>query len=88
MGVTLLFIVVTVGLIILISGKLLLQPGKLAARLALNSVLGLLLLWLVNFAGGYVGFRIPINIITVVTAGCLGIPGLGILAFLEFLIGI
>lgn len=86
MSTTILFLVVTVGIIALMCGNLLLQPGKLIFKLAANSVLGLLILWLVNFAGGYIGFNVPLNPFTVIVTGSLGLPGLAMLTFLEIII--
>lgn len=65
--------------------RLLFLPVKLIWKLLVNSFCGLACLWLLNTAAGLTGLYLPINAVTVLTAGFLGLPGIGILAFLEFL---
>ena len=60
-GVLLLFIIV----------KVLSMPFKLVW----NGLLGALTLWLVNLAGGFVGFSLKITVIKALIAGFFGIPG-------------
>jgi len=66
--------------------KLLLTPIRLAAKLLIHGVMGFLLLWLINTFGGPLGFFLPINIVTIIVAGFLGIPGIILLAFIKFLL--
>ncbi|MHB1419702.1 MAG: pro-sigmaK processing inhibitor BofA family protein [Bacillota bacterium] len=69
-------------------GRVLTKPLKLLVRLVVNSLFGLLLLWGFNFLGTFLGITIPINIITILTAGFLGIPGLILLIILKILVGV
>ena len=65
-----------VGLALLyMLGRLLLVPGKWLWRLVLNSLVGALLMWLVNLFNGLTGFTVAINPFTVLITGLLGIPG-------------
>ncbi|HIU45828.1 MAG TPA: pro-sigmaK processing inhibitor BofA family protein [Candidatus Fimadaptatus faecigallinarum] len=65
-----------VGLALLyMLGRLLLVPGKWLWRLVLNSLVGALLMWLVNLFSGLTGFTVAINPFTVLITGLLGIPG-------------
>ena len=65
-----------VGLALLyMLGRLLLVPGKWLWRLVLNSLVGALLMWLVNLFSGLTGFTVAINTFTVLITGLLGIPG-------------
>lgn len=65
-----------VGLALLyMLGRLLLVPGKWLWRLVLNSLVGALLMWLVNMFSGLTGFTVAINPFTVLITGLLGIPG-------------
>ena len=57
-------------------GKWLLKPGKLLLKFVLNSLAGGLLLLLVNAAGTFFGFHIPLNFLSILTVGILGLPGL------------
>lgn len=63
--------------------RLLLLPMKLIWKIAVNSLFGFLCLWLLNLVSGITGIFFPINAVTVLTAGVLGLPGIGILAFLA-----
>ena len=65
--------------------RILLLPLKLILKLLLHSGSGFLCLWLLNTVSGFTGVSLPINAITVLTAGFLGIPGIGLIALLEVL---
>jgi len=67
-------------------GQVLVKPAKLLWKLLLNSLIGLLLLLAVNYLGAYYDFSLPINIITVLIAGFLGIPGVFLLICLQLLL--
>ena len=60
--------------------KLLLKPLRWGLRLALNSGAGLLSLTLLSSVPA---LTVPVNAVTVLTAGTLGLPGLGLLVLLE-----
>ena len=53
--------------------------------MVINIVVGGLLLLLVNYIGGNFGFVIPLNWITALIVGILGIPGLITLVVLKLL---
>ncbi|MDD2620210.1 MAG: pro-sigmaK processing inhibitor BofA family protein [Syntrophomonadaceae bacterium] len=63
-----------------------LKPVKLIWKLLTNSLIGIVLLLLSNYIGAYFAFEIPINIITVLIAGFLGVPGIILLACFQILI--
>lgn len=56
-------------------GKLFALSIKFIIKLILNGVLGVILLFIVNFFGTYFNFSIGINIWTALIAGFFGIPG-------------
>lgn len=70
--------ILAVGLV-----RLLMIPMKLALKLALHAVCGFVCLWLLNWAAPFTGIVFPVNGITVLIAGILGLPGIGILALLA-----
>ena len=77
------------GLMLLyILARLLLIPLRLAIRLLINGVIGGLLLWLVNLLGMFVGVYLPINPITALVAGFLGIPGVILLLVLRYVMAL
>ena len=63
--------------------RLLLIPMQLLWKLLLHGVCGLLCLWILNSVSDFTGLYLPLNAVTVLTAGLLGVPGLGLLALLE-----
>ncbi len=63
-------------LIIFLLAKLFTLSGKILVKLIINSVCGLIILFAVNLIGGYFGVHIPVNFITGVGVGTLGVPGL------------
>ena len=65
--------------------RAMLLPIQLGAKLALHSGCGFLCLWLLNLASGATGILFPVNAVTVLTAGTLGLPGIGLLAALAVL---
>lgn len=72
--------------IIFIIAQLIMKPIKLIWKLLLNSIIGLLLLLLTNFIGAYFSFALPVNVITVLISGFLGIPGILLLICFHILL--
>lgn len=56
-------------------GKIFLLPLKVAGKLAVNSILGGVLLIAINFIGSGFGVFIPLNILNACIVGVLGLPG-------------
>ena len=71
------------ALIALILVRLLLLPVKWILKLALHSGCGFVCLWLLNLAVPVTGIAFPMNAVTVLIAGILGLPGIGLLAVLA-----
>lgn len=71
------------ALIALILVRLLLLPVKWILKLALHSGCGFVCLWLLNTLAPFTGIAFPINAVTVLIAGILGLPGIGLLAVLA-----
>lgn len=63
--------------------RLFLLPMKLIFKLAAHSACGFLCLWLLNAISVFTGIYFPINAVTVLTAGFLGLPGIGVMALLA-----
>lgn len=59
-----------------IIGRIFAWPIKILGKLALNAVLGVILLIVVNFIGQYFNFYIAINEATALIAGFFGVPGI------------
>ena len=73
------------ALLALILIRLLLLPFKWILKLAIHSGCGFVCLWLLNTVSPFTGIHFPINGVTVLTAGILGLPGIGLLAVLAVL---
>ena len=65
--------------------RLILKPIRLAAKLGLHAFFGFLCLWIFNATSGITGLYLPINAVTSLIAGLLGLPGMGLIALLEIL---
>ncbi|MEW6662844.1 MAG: pro-sigmaK processing inhibitor BofA family protein [Bacillota bacterium] len=74
-------------LLLVLAGKILLKPFKLLFRLLYNSLVGIILLWLANLIGGAIGLFLPLNLVTILIAGFLGIPGVLLLLIMKALMG-
>ncbi|MGB3960230.1 MAG: pro-sigmaK processing inhibitor BofA family protein [bacterium] len=75
------------GLLLLyLIARLFLVPLRILVRLLYNGIIGGLLLWLVNLVGSFFGVMIPINPITALAAGFLGVPGVILLLLLQYLL--
>lgn len=60
---------------IFIIGKILIVPIKIIIKLIMNSIIGGILIFIINIIGAIWKIHIGINIITMITVGLLGIPG-------------
>ncbi len=75
-GVAVLFIVL----------KLLALPMKIIIKLVINGLVGGLVIFVVNLIGANFGFMIDLTWITALIVGFLGIPGVVIVAILQFIL--
>lgn len=69
-----------------IFGRIFLVPIKSILKLVLNSVLGALLIYGINFVGAMFNFHVGLNYITAIFIGILGIPGAILLIVLKIFI--
>ncbi len=65
--------------------RLILGPLKIVTRFFINCALALTVLVIINLFGSALGFHIPLNPISVMSVGILGMPGFCLVAFLSFL---
>ena len=59
---------------------------KLPLKILINGILGIILLYISNIVGSYIGFVLPINAISALVAGFLGIPGIIFLILFQFFV--
>ena len=74
-----------IALVVILIAKFLFHlSGRKLIGLAINAVIGLVILWLINLTGL---IYLPINIITCLLVGIFGVPGV-ILLIILVLVGI
>lgn len=64
-------------------GRLLVIPLKTILKIVFNSILGGVLIYVINIIGAGFSFHIGLNIFTAVVVGILGIPGAILLVVLK-----
>lgn len=78
-------ILIGVGILFIVL-KLLALPMKLIIKLVINGIVGGILIFIVNLIGANFGFMIDLNWITALIVGILGVPGVVIVAILQFVL--
>ncbi|MBZ4687603.1 MAG: inhibitor of the pro-sigma processing machinery [Clostridia bacterium] len=88
MDIKILQLLFAIGLFIILVymiGKIMVRPVRIIFRVGYSLLFGLLLIWGFNYLGNFIGIHIPANILTVLTSGFLGLPGLGLLVILQMI---
>lgn len=68
-------------------GRIFILPIKSVLKLVLNSILGGLIIYLINVVGSLFSFHIGLNYITAILVGILGVPGAILLVVLKIFLG-
>ena len=71
-------------ILLLVVLRIIALPIRWFWKLSINSACGFLCLWLLNSLAAFTGLYFPINAVTVVIAGFLGLPGIGALALVQY----
>ena len=82
-------VVFAIGLVLVIAAilnKLSISPARIVFRAGYSLVFGMILIWAFNYVGGIFGLYIPANIVTILTAGILGLPGLGLMVVIQLIV--
>ncbi len=72
--------------LICIIGRLFIVPIKKVLKLILNSILGGILIYVINIIGANFGFHIGLNLYTSILIGILGVPGAVVLVLIKIII--
>ena len=72
---------------IFIFGRIFIVPIKKILKLAINSILGGLTIYIINIVGATFGFHLGLNIFTRILIGVLGLPGAVVLVLIKLLVG-
>lgn len=68
-------------------GRIFIVPIKKILKLVLNSIIGGIVIFLINLIGANFGFHIGLNFFTSILVGLLGLPGVVILIILKLFLG-
>ena len=66
--------------------RLMALPIRWFWKVFVNSACGFLCLWLLNSVAGFTGLLFPVNSVTALIAGFLGLPGIFLLAVLQLIL--
>lgn len=72
--------------IIIIFGKYFSFPVKKVIKLVINSIVGALIIFIINLVGTSFNFHIGLSIVNSIIVGILGIPGACLLIILKIFI--
>lgn len=73
-------------IILFIVGRIFIVPLKKILKLSINSILGGVLIYVINIVGATFDFHIGLNIGTSIFVGILGVPGAVFLIILKLMI--
>lgn len=81
--------IVYIGCIVMIMiiGKIFVIPLRKILKLILNSIIGAVLIYIINIVGSNFNFHIGLNWWTIVCSGILGVPGVILICVLKVLLG-
>lgn len=68
-------------------GRIFVVPLKKIIKLVINSVLGGIVIYVINVVGAGFGFHIGLNFFTSIMIGFLGLPGVVCLVVIKLLVG-
>ena len=71
---------------IFLFGKIFIVPIKKIIKIIINSILGGIVIYIINLIGANFGFHIGLNVITSIIVGTLGLPGAIILILIKLII--
>ena len=77
------FVIIGCIVVFLVIGKIFSVPLKAILKLVGNSILGGILIFIINSIGGAFEFHIGLNVVTAILVGILGIPGAILLIVLK-----
>ena len=70
-------------ILLLLIVKVLSKPLKFVLKLVLNTMIGGIILFGLNYLSPWTGFHLPLNMYTAVFVGILGVPGIIALFFMK-----
>ncbi len=86
MDLSVVIVIAAIVLAVIVVLRLLAKPIKFVFKLLINTALGFILLWLINFFGGGIGLTLELSLLNALVVGLLGIPGVLLLLAIRFLL--
>ena len=68
-------------------GYIILSPVKILMKFMLSSIIGAAVVIVINLIGEQMGFYFPVNPLTAVIVGTLGLPGVLLIFVLKLILG-
>lgn len=78
-------IIIIIAILALVVFIILRKPIKIIFKLILNTVIGFLALFVINYLGSFIGISIAVNWINAVIVGVLGVPGVALILLLKWI---
>jgi inhibitor of the pro-sigma K processing machinery len=78
-------VIIIIAILVLVVFIILKKPIKIVLKLLLNTVIGFIALFALNWLGSFVGITMPINWLNAVLVGVLGVPGVALILLLQWL---
>ncbi len=78
-------IIIILAVLALVVFIILKKPIKIVFKLILNTIIGFLALFAINYLGSFIGISIAVNWINAVIVGVLGIPGVALILLLKWI---
>lgn len=85
MDFSVIIVIAAIVLAVFLVLKLVTKPIRFIFKLLINTALGFVLLWLINFFGGGLGITLEFSVLNALVVGFLGIPGVLFLLAIHFL---
>ena len=79
------WIIFACAAVLFVLGEIFKMPRKFISRVVINVFLGMMLLFLVNYIGGYFDYHIALNKVNAFIIGLLGVPGVFAIMVLKYL---
>ena len=79
-------VIAAIVLAVIVVLRLLAKPIRFIFKLLINTVLGFVLLWLINFFGAGLGITLELTLLNALVVGFLGIPGVLLLLAIHFIL--
>ncbi len=86
MDINLILGVLVAGLVVFYLIKALSRPLAHVGRMLMRSAVAFCAIWAVNVIGSFAGFHMGLNLISALAIGALGLPGVGLLLAIKYLV--